>query len=913
MLIADPLVLLREIPAFSAGELDGLIAELRRPELRPTGAHDLARAHALAARYAHDGDPATLDAAVKTYEESSYRGRARGSVGRALAMRILQAGLMGRPVDGRRVRALIEDAGDDPAMPGSMTALRTLADVLAAEADDPRYDRDEALRRLDEAVAAIPPESPLAGLVSVSRTALSVKQSMVINDYGTAEVAARQARTVLARNDLSDRDRTLAESMLVASEAMAAAQHGDVDSALGTVEALAGMVDRLPAGDPTATAMRGLLSALHSTDAKDADDPYLSDAERAWRLMTIGNNVVRAAVDKRNAAELSRGIGLLRRALQTAPDGYQHRVLILTLLGGALIPTCQLGGGRSALDEAVRRLTDAQNEAGHPGHPLWTASAQALGMAYRLDGRAARSREAGRRALRGHAWSVLLQAGTADAAAAARHAADDARQVARWFLADGDPAGAAEVLDAGRCLMLYAATVTMDVPARLTGLGREDLLARWRRNSDDPDLRYEILTVLTGAPLSEAAVPDVLDPPGAAEVGRALTEVRADVLVYLMPRDDEGPGGAVLVPASGLAGARPVFLPLPRLGATDVVARHVDALGGRDASFGGRDASFGGRDASLGARDASLGARDAGEAGDAPAAGSTLDEVCDWAWPAVVGPLLDMLDRWPIGRAPRIVLVPMGDLAAVPWHAARDRDGTRAVEIATFSYAPSARLLCQNAERPPIAPGASALIVADPERNLPDAEAEADAIRAAFLPGATALHGAEATPEAVRDWLHSGGGTVLHLACHGAVRPGVDGSYLRLADSRRLTAHEILRSRRATGIGLVALAACTTGVPSGAYDEAFSLTTAFLAAGARSVFGSLWPVPGEATSLLMYMAHHYLWSEGKRPMDALNHAQRWMLNPDRETPPTMPAPLRALVPRLTGDVAAWAGFTHQGR
>jgi CHAT domain-containing protein len=172
--------------------------------------------------------------------------------------------------------------------------------------------------------------------------------------------------------------------------------------------------------------------------------------------------------------------------------------------------------------------------------------------------------------------------------------------------------------------------------------------------------------------------------------------------------------------------------------------------------------------------------------------------------------------------------------------------------------------------------------------------------------------GAAATPEAVRAWLLDGGGTVLHLACHGATRSGVDGSHLRLAGGR-LTARDILQTRRQTAIGLVALAACTTGIPSGAYDEAFSLTTAFHAAGARSVFGSLWPVPSDATSLLMFMAHNYLRAEGKRPVDALNHAQRWMLDPERAIPAAMPLALAGQVPLLTGDVAVWAGFTHQGR
>jgi CHAT domain-containing protein len=113
---------------------------------------------------------------------------------------------------------------------------------------------------------------------------------------------------------------------------------------------------------------------------------------------------------------------------------------------------------------------------------------------------------------------------------------------------------------------------------------------------------------------------------------------------------------------------------------------------------------------------------------------------------------------------------------------------------------------------------------------------------------------------------------------------------------------------------LVALAACTTGVPSGSYDEAFSIATSFLAAGAATVFGSLWAVPSDATSLLMFMAHHYLRAGGERPADALHMAQRWMLDERREAPPEMPAALARRVPMVDReDISAWAAFTHSGR
>ncbi|MFI5889759.1 CHAT domain-containing protein [Actinoplanes sp. NPDC051513] len=888
-LFTDPLALVPGMDGRSAAELDRLIAELARPELRPTPAFDLVRAQALGARFVHDRRPGTLAEALATYDSCAYRGLARGTVGRSLVLRLLHAGLLGQPFDTVRVRALIDDAGDDPAMPGTAAVLHAMTDALAAYGDDPGYDRAQALRRLDDLAEAVPPESPLADVAPAMRAALAVKRGSEHGVYADAAAAAEHARSMLARDDLDERRRLLAEAMAAAADGLADAQHGNLEGAMATAQALTDVVDRMPAGDPAAEAMRRLLAGATGTARPEgASEADLAAGERAWRLLLAALPVARTALDLKSAAELARGVRMLREAADAAPPGYSHAPLIGVMLGGLLCTQYQLGAGRPALDEALRRLRTAQRESGHPGHPMWAPSAMSLALADRLDGRLAASRETGLRALRGHAWSVLLQAGAEDAAAAARHAADEAKQVARWCLADAEPAVAARALDAGRCLMLYAATVTMDVPARLRGLGRTDLLGRWQRDHTDADLRAEVLAVLIGAPLAEDALPDMLDPPTPREVGTALAEVRADVLVYLAARDDQGAGYAVLVPAEGRAAGRVSHLTLPGLAATGRVARHLQVLGSRDAG-----AAEGG----------------AAEGGEPPA---DLDGLCDWAWTAAIGPLLGTLDRWRIGRAPRIVMVPMGELAAVPWHAARDRDGTRAVELATFSYAASARLLCLTAERAPVAADAPALVVGDPTGDLPEALAEAGAIREAFYPAAEMLQGAAATPEEVRAWFLAGGGAVLHLACHGAVQSGVDGSHLRLSGGR-LTARDILQTRRQSAIGLVALAACTTGTPSGAYDEASSLTTAFLAAGARSVFGSLWPVPDGATSLLMFMAHHYLRAGGKRPVDALNHAQRWMLDPDREIPPTMPPALAARVPLVTADVTAWAGFTHQGR
>ena len=123
----------------------------------------------------------------------------------------------------------------------------------------------------------------------------------------------------------------------------------------------------------------------------------------------------------------------------------------------------------------------------------------------------------------------------------------------------------------------------------------------------------------------------------------------------------------------------------------------------------------------------------------------------------------------------------------------------------------------------------------------------------------------------VRAWLTDGqrdAGAVLHAACHGTVRPGTGAkptSFLELADAE-LAAEDLVRMlavRTTRGPALAVLAACSSGVPGRGYDEAFSIATAFLAAGTRSVVSSLWKVPDAATSVLMFVFHDKL--RGPRP------------------------------------------------
>jgi len=159
---------------------------------------------------------------------------------------------------------------------------------------------------------------------------------------------------------------------------------------------------------------------------------------------------------------------------------------------------------------------------------------------------------------------------------------------------------------------------------------------------------------------------------------------------------------------------------------------------------------------------------------------------------------------------------------------------------------------------------------------------------------------------------------VLHLGCHASAEDTPERSRLRLAggDLRvdRILAQARTRAPGSPG-GLVVLAACTSDLTLTDFDEALTLSSAFLAAGAAGVVGSRWEVDDLNTALLMFMLHrHLVRHPGESPADALRAAQLWMLDPRREAPAEMPAPLAGHARRLSvPDPLAWAAFTYHGQ
>jgi hypothetical protein len=279
--------------------------------------------------------------------------------------------------------------------------------------------------------------------------------------------------------------------------------------------------------------------------------------------------------------------------------------------------------------------------------------------------------------LRGHFWRALARPAAA-AIEAAQAASADAHDLASDRLARGDTEGALRVLESARGLALFAATETRPVHDYLYAAGQPDLARQWQAASVVPDpqrlpaeLRRGVLaTLLTRSPAAA-----LLGPPTVTEIQSALAAADADALVHLIP------GHAVVVPVFG----RVTHLPLSGLTpAADRIERFLATLALHNA--------------------VAAAAADLSDA-DLTAA---LHGLCRWAWDTVVGPLLDHLtaSRFPgaapmplpalggrpaLRQVPRVVLVAAGDLARVPWAAARYEGGARLAARHEGGARPAAR------------------------------------------------------------------------------------------------------------------------------------------------------------------------------------------------------------------------------
>lgn len=736
-------------------------------------------------------------------------------------------------------------------------------------------------------------------------------------------------------------------------QAGAASGRPDPAARTAAVAALLAAAASCPPAGPHRTAL--LLRAAAALCEADADPVAGSEAEEhaAAAPPASGTAGARAtdagsATAERSApARLDEGIALLRQAVDDRGHPYHGaRSRCLYGLGMLLCVRYRRAGVPADLDAATSALQEARLglQPGR-GDAFSIVLTRALALAYRAYGQGEaeqrrKSRDAARSVLAAHGRTVLLQTGAHRGLDAARAVGADMARLVRWCLADGLPELAVEAVELGRGLVLNAATVNATVPDLLRAAGHRDLAADWERTAGaDPDegpavpddLRRRVLTALTGS----AAERRLLSAPTPAQVGRALRRVGADALVHLVPGDD-GPGHALAVTATGVVRT----LELPALGALD--------------------------DGPLGAYNRALRAfQDAGRPDKLPRPTDPpvlhalhrreleqkekrwkqcLDDLSGWAGTAVMDDLLDHAARWWPGRTPRLVLAPVGPLGVVPWHAARCSGGTDpaaryAVQRAELSYCATARQLLEVAARPrtPLDTG-TVLLVVDPAGSAA-MQREGRLVRSLFHPEAVVVGGLGWRPErdgpwtgpaplpatraAIDAYLPGRGATsaaLSHINCHADTGPTAAGSVLKLDRTNRLTVAHLLagareRDPQAPG-GVVVLANCTSDLALSDHDEALTLSTAVLAAGAAAVVGSRWAILDDPrTTLLMCLFHHRL-QEGALPGEALRAAQLWMLDPGRVVPPEL-AELAARTPVSPetpwDELEIWASFTHHGR
>lgn len=656
-------------------------------------------------------------------------------------------------------------------------------------------------------------------------------------------------------------------------------------------------------------------------------------------LGTAGNARTMQGMLRRDRLLVSDGIALLAEACAAAKTVPDYRCRLLSMLACALRMRYDITRDRNDLHNMISRLEEARRLADEGGTDMaGILYISALGYYERNDRNLHDRRRAaafGLSALRERSTTVMLQSTMDRAFDAALAAAGEAADVARWCLADGNTEAAVEALERGRGLVLHAANADANVPFLLREAGHDDLAEEWEtavgaaeKASPEPwdllpgmvaslrppsgapgeltyspevrlpsDLRYRVVKTLEGTELGR-----LLAPPPLTEIVQALRTVGARALVYLLPRDEGAAGLALIVDARGET--REIRLPQLAAGPRGPVAEFAQAQ--RDL---------------YGAAPVADDAR--------PRWQRALGNLCDWAWTAAMDRVLDSTADGPRHRV-RLVVVPVGDLSLVPWHAARrpvaGGDLRYACQDAIISYAASARQFteaCRNGHRPW---RRAAALVRVPGSRLFFASKEVQQIHRRHYAKGTLLGGRDRRPplstaeNVLRLLPRSGeaGVSLLHLGCHAepAPRP-VDGRLL-LEGGEVLSMRDILHQARTrprdTPGCLVVLAACGSDLAGGHHDEALTLATSFLAAGAVGAVGTRWPVADLPTLAFMTMFHHYLNSGYDDPSTALCAAQAWMLNADRSIPEGFQPKIAEMVRIIDLTKAeSWAAFTYQGQ
>ncbi|MDR3034123.1 MAG: CHAT domain-containing protein, partial [Kitasatospora sp.] len=635
------------------------------------------------------------------------------------------------------------DAGwqSNVAAAGASSGLQQLDDPARLEAE---------ITRLEKARAQIPAGSPQREPIDFQHAMLRLHLAQLTGGEDDYDSALADMERFTESPLFSDEQRLLVAGQHAAFRVHQAMRREDEELLAEQIRVMRSVQARLPADHADGLSMRTALSHAESAHEllrarregrmpnADALSASVSAQEARQQLAALPRN---AQIDQLSANGISlSGQALMARDHQGALEAQSMLADALDLLDDPddlrwIRSAFVLGASHCSqailsiaphrerfhhLDQGISWLRHTWRLAAGPENASWGYIGTALADAHRFrgdvahlyDGAAKRpnhdeARRVGLQSLKAMAWTGLLQSGTAHAAETARRAGEQAVSVARWCLVDGAHADAVRALDAGRGIALHAASVAATVPDMLTALGQEELAAEWRDagvvTAPEPHgdvltggaplptggpgsrLRRRVLRALAASPLRRR----LLDTPSVEDIAAALRTMGATALVYLVPADEEQPGlkdqvffgrrpepgRALVIAVDGTT--RVIELPELRVDARPLTAYRAAGTPGRDA--GGPPLPE------------DIPAGPATRTGDSSAA---LARLCDWAGEAVMEKLLGELLR-EFGPDPSVILVPMAELGAVPWHAARLRGGRRACQDAEISYSPSARLLCE--------------------------------------------------------------------------------------------------------------------------------------------------------------------------------------------------------------------------
>ncbi len=254
-----------------------------------------------------------------------------------------------------------------------------------------------------------------------------------------------------------------------------------------------------------------------------------------------------------------------------------------------------------------------------------------------------------------------------------------------------------------------------------------------------------------------------------------------------------------------------------------------------------------------------------------------VEHVLPWIGSSLCGPIAELLA---MRGARGVTLVPCGPIGLAPLHAAPYELGgltSSLVDEWEARYAPSGILAATCLDRAAQRAGREPRLIAlaDPDGSLEAAEPEVRALLPYFAADRSIwVSGEEASLEFLRG--KAADATHVHLACHAGARvwnEGQTGIVLAegMVDARELAGLE-LHAR------LVAVSACQSAVIDISHlpEEAFSVSSAMLSAGAACVIASLWPVRDDTTALLMSRVYEEMIVNGHRPPEALRRAQLWL-------------------------------------